>query len=297
MGESHTIIVSGGQKPYTYQVLTGMGSVSASGVFVSSSTGNTTIKIDDSSGQSVVANGVVRSLTKDPASMTSTLANLRLWLKADALALTDGSAVTTWPDSSGNGVVVSQGTPVNQPTYKTNVYNGKPVVRFNGLPNPNSSKLSLTLPITSNMTLFVVATPSSVTKAYLISGSGMGDTPAIISNWASRAYEFFCQIGGTDRFVFQTTASGLNVLAFRQTGATNIYLSYNVFPQVETVPATSLTVSNFVLIGYGSGGAGAPYGGDIAEIIVYDTAVGAADISAVSCYLMKKYGIATSFCQ
>lgn len=270
-GQSQAITVVGGQKPYTYKVLTGVGSISASGVFTSSSAGIATIQADDSSGLSVVSNGVVRATAKDPASLTSVLGNLRLWLKADALALADGAAVTTWPDSSGNGVVVSQGTPVNQPTYKTGVYNGKPTIRFNGLANPNSSKFSLTLPMSTDMTLFVVATPSSVANAYMIAGDGAGSTPSIISNWVGRAYEYFSNMGiTTERLIFKATASGVNVMAFRQTGMTNILLSYNGVLQVETLPVSSLTPSNFVLIGYGPGGAGAPYGGDIAEVIVYN---------------------------
>ena len=56
-----------------------------------------------------------------------------LWLKADAITgLADSDPVATWPDSSGNGYDAAQGTPGNQPLYKTGILNGKPAVLFDG---------------------------------------------------------------------------------------------------------------------------------------------------------------------
>ena len=58
-----------------------------------------------------------------------------LWLKADAITgINNGGSVTTWTDSSGNGYNAVYTNPNGEvaPTYVTNVYNGKPVVRFAG---------------------------------------------------------------------------------------------------------------------------------------------------------------------
>lgn len=57
------------------------------------------------------------------------LTSLRAWYKADALSLNDNDAVATWPDSSGNGYDLAQAVGAAQPTYKTNIVNGRPVVR------------------------------------------------------------------------------------------------------------------------------------------------------------------------
>lgn len=56
-----------------------------------------------------------------------------VWLKADAITgLADGAAVSTWADSTGAGRNATQTFADEQPTYRTGVTNGKPVVRFDG---------------------------------------------------------------------------------------------------------------------------------------------------------------------
>lgn len=68
------------------------------------------------------------------------LANLALWLKADAgafqsaggAAAGNGDVVGEWQDQSGNGAHVVQATAANKPLLVTNVQNGLPVVRFDG---------------------------------------------------------------------------------------------------------------------------------------------------------------------
>ncbi|MBI5544326.1 MAG: hypothetical protein HY901_10580, partial [Deltaproteobacteria bacterium] len=59
------------------------------------------------------------------------MANMFVWLKADAITLSDGSPVAAWPDSSGNGRNAM--APAGQPTFRTGVVNGLPVVRFSGV--------------------------------------------------------------------------------------------------------------------------------------------------------------------
>jgi hypothetical protein len=296
-GESQLIKASGGQKPYKYKIFAGVGSVSAAGLFTSSLPGLSTIQVDDSSGLSVVISATVRSVTKDPASLTSMSGNLRLWLKADALALADGNAVSAWPDSSGNGVVVSQGTAANQPMYKSSVYNGKPAVRFNGVAAPNSSQFTLNLLLNTNdMTIFLVATPSSTTNAYILTGNDGSGGPGILSNWVSRAYEYYHVVtGNVDRYILQTTAPGLNLMIIRQTGTTNLQIFFNSALQLETNPANGINGHSLVNIGFN---VGSPYGGDIAEFIVYNAALSPLDRYAIECYLVKKYNLSTAnICQ
>lgn len=55
-------------------------------------------------------------------------------LDLDSLTVvsTDGTAIATWADQSGHGNDAAQATGGKQPTYKVNILNGKPVLRFAG---------------------------------------------------------------------------------------------------------------------------------------------------------------------
>lgn len=58
------------------------------------------------------------------------IADLALWIAADAIVgLVDADPVTTWADSSGNGLDAT-GSGATRPTYKTAIVNGLPVVRY-----------------------------------------------------------------------------------------------------------------------------------------------------------------------
>ena len=57
---------------------------------------------------------------------------LVLWLKASNLALSDGAAVTYWPDASPLGNHATQSNTSAQPVFYTQGLNGLPTVSFDG---------------------------------------------------------------------------------------------------------------------------------------------------------------------
>lgn len=61
------------------------------------------------------------------------LPDLKLWLVADNVSGSDGDAVTTWTDSSGNGNDATQGTAANKPTIQVAEVNGHRAVLFDGV--------------------------------------------------------------------------------------------------------------------------------------------------------------------
>jgi hypothetical protein len=74
---------------------------------------------------------MLRKIPGGGASLPST--GLLLRYKADDLTGANGSAVTSWPESSGNGhPAATQATPTNQPTLLTNSINGHKTVSFSG---------------------------------------------------------------------------------------------------------------------------------------------------------------------
>jgi hypothetical protein len=63
----------------------------------------------------------------------TSMPGLRLWLKADAEVVKDGSNyVNGWNDQSGNNVYTGTSVSANRPLWVDNVINGKPVLRFDG---------------------------------------------------------------------------------------------------------------------------------------------------------------------
>lgn len=61
--------------------------------------------------------------------------NLIGWYAADDLVLSDGNLVTNWTDRGPFGNTLIQASITKQPTYKTGIIGGKPVVRFDGVDN------------------------------------------------------------------------------------------------------------------------------------------------------------------
>jgi hypothetical protein len=76
-----------------------------------------------------------------------TSVNAWAWYKADAITgKNDGDPISQWDDSSGNARHAIQATGGSQPTYKTAIQAGLPVVRFDGaadqLEVPDASALT-----------------------------------------------------------------------------------------------------------------------------------------------------------
>ena len=71
----------------------------------------------------------IESLKAD-AEFTPDLLGPRVWLDAGSFVANDGDLLTVWTDSSGNGFDATNTGGIQRPTYKTNIINGLPVVRF-----------------------------------------------------------------------------------------------------------------------------------------------------------------------
>src|SRR5262245_56365396 len=58
---------------------------------------------------------------------------LGLWLRADDLGLSDGAAVASWADASGQGSHATQGTAGRRPVFQAAAVAGHGAVRFDGI--------------------------------------------------------------------------------------------------------------------------------------------------------------------
>jgi hypothetical protein len=218
----------------------------------------------------------------------SSISGLTLWLKADSLGLSDGTAVSTWTDSSGTGNNATQATGVNQPIFKTNIVNGKPTVRFDG---SNDSLTFSSSP--ADTSVFVVASlgvaPASQTAYAPFTVFGTGTPLAGI--------DLTCRLTGTNWGVYvgSDLSSGedlvngtFNIIEATTSGAGTVIYRNGV------QKATSGSRSN----GDGSTaqiasqtGSSRWFNGDIAEILIYDSVLSQIDRTNVEKYLSAKYAI------
>lgn len=220
----------------------------------------------------------------------SDIAGLTRWYKADALSLNDNDAVATWTDSSGN-VNATQGTGANQPTYKTNIVNGKPIVRFNG----TSTRLSIgDLSALTAAEGFIVIKTVADPAAGLSSGGlwEIGTEPFVTHFSFSADGTIYDQFGTNAR---KTTVNPATSLA----AAFNIYSVYSAANDWQSylngvsLFSTAVNTAAFTATAtLGSDTAATNFlSGDVAEFILYNAKLSAGDRTNVLSYLTSKYGL------
>jgi hypothetical protein len=221
----------------------------------------------------------------------SDISGLKLWLKADALALSDNDPVASWTDSSGQGNHATQSSGGAKPTFKTNIVNSKPIIRFDGttdflnLPNFCSGftagdgfillKRVTDPPTVGQGGFWQFGTSGNATHVPYIDGniyddfgatsrSAAGNPTPSLTSWtlyevASGASEWTARVNNS---ILYTTAT--NTVGF------------------ATAPALGWDARLSVF-----------YEGDLAELIMYDSIVSGGNRTSIVGYINSKYG--TSF--
>jgi hypothetical protein len=217
------------------------------------------------------------------------IAGLSFWLKApDTSTLWQESTFTTpagngdvvggWQDKSGLSNNATQTVTADKPTRQDNSINGLPTVKFDG----TDDDLDISVPLT-NETIFVVCrnlVPAQTGTVIAQSGNFRMTYPTI----GQMQYVH----NGTLISVSSFTSSDANIFCAIQDG-TNMSLSAN-----NGTPVTSaVTPAAHTYTRLGSRGSQF-LNGDIAEIIIYNSALSAANVALVKNYLSGIYGIALS---
>lgn len=237
--------------------------------------------------------------------------NLVLWLKADAGVTVDGSGtnVVAWADQSGNGFVADQ-TPLTsylQPDLVPNAVNGNPALHFDGA-NDHLAITNQTLNLTSGLSIFILArnnvrknynglfkiytgpfpySPNSALEIYWQAGTTDNGSGNIYYVANRDTYPTpYGDIGGFDQPPAVGNPYLYDVVATTGTGAQRVNGATAGSPSGNTfVP----TVADNVAIGYGF--SGYPVDGQIAEIVVYNTALTSQQRDYVWSYLEGKYSL------
>jgi len=223
------------------------------------------------------------------------MANQQVYSNAGTTLATDNQLVQQWNDFSGNSRHASELT--NQPTYRTNIVNGMPAIRFD-----NSDRLLSTGLTTANSaSVFVVAQYSSLPSSNpgLVQGSpsGLGfsitGTDKVIGMWVSNTNLPWGRVVEADNnSVNIPQVSALSASTFFVLSNIISASTLNVSQYVNNVVSGSVTydgtLRSWTDFGIGRQGAES-WNGDIAEVVVYNADLNAAQQVLVSNYLSAKY--------
>ena len=190
-----------------------------------------------------------------------------------ALWLSDtGSSAGTWPDISGNGRDATQATASAQPAIITNALNGRQVRRFDG----SGDTMTFASPSVSTVATWFIVSKTTDTQ-YLTIRDSVSNAPyfdATQSNTASPT----ANSGSVSLFVNGVGAAYNRGTLLTARGSSANILTASGVNQSVTIHAIMAYPNYDALI-------------DIAEILVYPTALSTADQRNVEIYLANKWGI------
>lgn len=234
-----------------------------------------------------------RTMLNPVASATLPVSGAALWLDGSVQTslFTDagttgvssnGDLIYQWNDLSGNNRHSIQATSGSRPTWVAPAFgkNGLGVVAFNG-----SQWVGLAYAITGNFTLFVVFKNNDTANGSVIIGKSSGSSNYIFVSSISRIE----MNGGSTQQANDARTNGTqwDHSTFKYDGA-------NVTSYSGTSSGTSKAVSSGVFtpdrIGYYSTSSFA-LDGNIAEVIIYPTALNDTDRATVRNYLSSKWAI------
>ena len=218
-------------------------------------------------------------------------ADLAFWIQADDLNLTNGALVETWYESTHTNNLLQPNMGL-QPTMVTNGFNGHKAVSFGGLQSMTNLAMNADWP-TNNATILVVARADTLAQNSHLYRS---------QPWsATRFSTHFPWGNGNNYFDYgQSAEPGRMFWGNAGTDAPNIWCLvneagvYQAAWQNGTLKKSETTTGTWNPAGYAFE-VGATYQGDIAELIIFNTALDEIDRNRVGYYLQEKYGLATDY--
>jgi hypothetical protein len=238
---------------------------------------------------------------------TPPISGYAAWMDAtqpSKFTYSSSNIISQWTDASGNAYNATQSTVANQPTLAASAINGKPAVRFDGV----NDVFSWNLGTLTNHTIFIVLRfPSAITTStsgqFIITNNATGHYNGIIAFGAvSGSYS-------NERISWVTdyNPSGVYYAGADLTAAShqlNFKFDTSGYAAGIRYDKSALSLSNagggftsidyprfYTYLGdYGVGG-GAPFVGDIGEILLYTSALSAGDITSTENYLATKWGL------
>ncbi|WP_412543332.1 LamG-like jellyroll fold domain-containing protein [Longispora sp. K20-0274] len=207
-----------------------------------------------------------------------------VWLRADVGVTVNGTNVTSWNDQSGNGRNAIMTTPTRQPHLVQGQLNGNPVLRFDG-----AQSLYFPSPVNPyTFSVFVVGKNSKSSGFSMILGPG-GNYPNNQLRWENSTQALFVGTGNNMPVVTSTIG---NTMVPHELSATYDGSTMRVYRDGAFVSSHSFTTnSGWTLASIGAWYSSYFMVGDLAEVLVYPTALGDGDRMATDSYLRTKYAL------
>lgn len=204
------------------------------------------------------------------------------WYDASRITgLSDGAAVATWEDSSGNGNDLTQATAGLRPTYQTGELNGLPIVREDGSDDYMSVDFGAS-PASQPYSVYMVF------RLHTLSG----EQEDIVEGTTANTPEMSWNSGNNTAFIW---AGGFDPIAF--TVDTNFHVFGGVFDGVSSVldlDGTETVVdagTNAFSQVMEVGGSVRKTPGDYAELVFYSAELTSAQRQQLRDYFSSKWGV------
>jgi len=231
----------------------------------------------------------------------SNLPGLQIWLDAGDVnadgvpdVLPNGTAVPIWYDRSGQGHRLVAWN--NDPNYTPKVYSagigGRPVVRFDGSDYLWADNYDSNNPFT----VFAVANMAGTQNNRLISSQNINWLMGYWGNWEGvlHADGWITDPSNPNSRTFSPPNTTPDLFAATNTGGP----SYAFYKDGVNITRNA-TGGNDRIGRLGLGAWNSPTNeasqGDVAEIVMYDRVLSAAELNSVGYYLTKKYGLTTAY--
>ncbi len=220
------------------------------------------------------------------------IAGLQLWLKADAglyqdaamttLAVLDADPVGGWADQSGNANHATQATVDNRPLLKLAIQNSKAVVRF----RESYSSLrtaAFSSALHPKTIILVYSQPSTSAQTYVFDGLASNQTQL-----DSQAPNVNAAYAGAYIFYTESYPLAMCVMSIIFNGANSFMIKNGI---QQAVGDTGTTAMTGLTLGASGGATGSGLVGDIAEFLIYNSALSTANRQAVESYLNSRWAV------
>lgn len=229
----------------------------------------------------------------DPATLSPTA-----WFRADSLPATiaNGGVISQWSDVSGNNRHLTQATGSKQPTLRFGVLNERPVVRFDGTDDGFDSSVALSAILGANGrgTVFAVYKID-------VDASGLdviwADTTTKAALYVDNTTPTLNALNddGTQDVANRTTTRGVFHIGIWMQDGTNVSAGHdnaNTAGLGQTASGNTSSLAGNMNVGYLANTNFLK--GDIAEIIIFNSALSEENRRRVEKYLVNKYGTTDS---